>query len=458
MEGMMTATDRTTRAAAVQPQAKSPRTVTNDRSWLPPIDLAGHRYWFPKRMAAIEPLAMGMMGDADQGSPTGNSERISPIDEAGISPWIRPLCRVLATEPSLAIYAALMSGGGPLSKVATGLVRDLADRLTAGTAPVPEPAIDDAGWDRFEELDRYLRTQPIDRWMQHAVLYLQVTGPRPSAELQGELDSLRLAADDAATHPATASPDFLQRLASQTRELRDLRQRFDDRLHRSKMDALVQLAYGLSHELNNPLANIASRAEACLRPDDSNGEPSRRRRYLRQIIDQVYRGHSMISDLMFYANPPRPQRVRCNLFGPIDDAVQRHTTAESAHDVRIELCGDGFLEANVDPTMIEEAVGSLLRNAIEALAGQGAIVVTVWRDGSHGVIAVADSGPGLSESARKHAFDPYFSGREAGRGLGLGLCRAWRIVRLHDGDLDLAASPAGCVATIRLPLGEAEPS
>ena len=447
MEGTMTATDRTTRPAAVQPQAMSPRTVTNDRSWLPPIDLGGHRYWFPKRTATIEALAIALIGRSDNvGSETGG-----PLD-----PSIRPLCRAMSNEPSLAIYAGLTSGGGTLTEVATRFRGDLADRLTDGLDPSAEPMMDDAGWDRFGELDRYLRTQPIDRWMRQAKLYLQVTGPAPAPEIQREIAKQRLAAADEKIPHASPSPDLLQQLASRTRELNDLRRRFNRRLHRSKMEALVQLAYGLSHELNNPLANIASRAEACLRPDETNGEPARRRRYLKQIIEQVYRGHSMISDLMFYANPPKPQRVRCNLFGPIDDAVQRHTTAESAREVRIELCGEGLLEAVVDPAMMEEAVGSLLRNAIEALGGQGAIVVTVWRDETQAIIAVADSGPGLSESARKHAFDPYFSGREAGRGLGLGLCRAWRIVQLHGGELDLAASPAGCVATIRLPLDESE--
>ena len=59
--------------------------------------------------------------------------------------------------------------------------------------------------------------------------------------------------------------------------------------------------------------------------------------------------------------------------------------------------------------------------------------------------------PGLTEHARKHAFDPYFSGREAGRGLGLGLCRAYRIAKLHNGDVRLAGGPTGCVVTMEIP-------
>ena len=92
----------------------------------------------------------------------------------------------------------------------------------------------------------------------------------------------------------------------------------------------------------------------------------------------------------------------------------------------------------------------LVRNAIDAIGCQGTIVVSLVCEPGSLMIHVADSGPGLSDQAREHAFDPYFSGREAGRGLGLGLCRAYRIAKLHAGDITLAGGPTGCVATITL--------
>lgn len=105
----------------------------------------------------------------------------------------------------------------------------------------------------------------------------------------------------------------------------------------------------------------------------------------------------------------------------------------------------------VDPLMIGEAIGALIRNAIEAISDGGRIGILVHETESALFIEVADSGPGLSEQARKNAFDPYFSGREAGRGLGLGLCRVARIAELHGGTAEITGSIVGCIARITLP-------
>jgi signal transduction histidine kinase len=67
-------------------------------------------------------------------------------------------------------------------------------------------------------------------------------------------------------------------------------------------------------------------------------------------------------------------------------------------------------------------------------------------------LAVADTGPGITPEIRPHIFDPFFSGREAGRGLGLGLSKAWRIVREHGGTIEVESpSTGGAVFTIALP-------
>ena len=112
--------------------------------------------------------------------------------------------------------------------------------------------------------------------------------------------------------------------------------------------------------------------------------------------------------------------------------------------------------AFVDRAMILEAIRILLRNSIEAIGSGGTVVVSmqeVEADEGQGQwqIHVADSGPGLSPEASRHAFDPFYSGREAGRGLGLGLCRAYRVAQLHDATIRLSGGLAGCVATIGIP-------
>jgi len=165
----------------------------------------------------------------------------------------------------------------------------------------------------------------------------------------------------------------------------------------------------------------------------------------------VYRAHEMVSDLMFFANPPSPRTERIRLDDIVREVVSDFEKEARRQSIRLSVDVSGpDADAEGDPRMIGEAVRAMIRNAVEAVGCQGAVAVYVDTGSGAAEIRIADSGPGLSEEARRHAFDPYFSGREAGRGLGLGLCRAYRIARLHHGDVSLSGGPAGCVATLTL--------
>ena len=78
--------------------------------------------------------------------------------------------------------------------------------------------------------------------------------------------------------------------------------RFEERVAEARLEALRELAYGAGHEINNPLANIAARAQALLLDER---EPERRRR-LATIVDQAFRARDMIGGLMLFARPPKP--------------------------------------------------------------------------------------------------------------------------------------------------------
>jgi signal transduction histidine kinase len=159
----------------------------------------------------------------------------------------------------------------------------------------------------------------------------------------------------------------------------------------------------------------------------------------------------MIADLMFYASPPKPVLQRCQLNTILNTVAASFSEEVRRQSIRLEVTTPGQpVDALADPNMISEALRALIRNAVDAIGCQGTIVVSLVEEPGRLMMHVADSGPGLSEHAKKHAFDPYFSGREAGRGLGLGLCRAYRIARLHHGEITVAGGPAGCVATITL--------
>jgi signal transduction histidine kinase len=136
----------------------------------------------------------------------------------------------------------------------------------------------------------------------------------------------------------------------------------------------------------------------------------------------------------------------CEELGP--QAVSQQT--------RLVLRGSsGGVLITADRTQIAVALRSLCVNALEALVSGGTIEITLEAPSEGMVrITVADNGPGIPAQARAHVFDPFYSGREAGRGLGLGLSKCWRIVTMHGGSVEVSsAAGQGATFTVRLPAG-----
>lgn len=224
---------------------------------------------------------------------------------------------------------------------------------------------------------------------------------------------------------------------------------FDSRLEQAKLDAMKELAYGASHEINNPLANISARAQSLLR-DERDPE---RRRTIEAINQQALRAHEMISDLMLFARPPQLVLALTNLAEVVSEAARGLAPELARRNVAIRFdIATSLPVVQADATHLLVAIRALLDNALEAIGRDGAIVVT-WSSTEGAVqLRIADSGPGIAPEIRPHIFDPFFSGREAGRGLGFGLSKAWRIVTLHNGTLEADSPPTGgATFTITLP-------
>jgi hypothetical protein len=228
---------------------------------------------------------------------------------------------------------------------------------------------------------------------------------------------------------------------------------FDERLEREKLAALMELAYGAGHEINNPLANIAARAQTLL-ADEVDPE---RRRKLTAIHRQAMRAHEMIADLMLFARPPKLELAQVDLRQIVRQVVdqQREAAAERSIELHCEV-GDTPISVQADATQLAVAVAAVVTNAIEAVGAHGHVRVTAreWTEGEarSAEVIVRDDGPGISEAVRRHLFDPFYSGREAGRGLGFGLSKCWRIVTDHGGRVVVNnVDGGGAEFTIALP-------
>ncbi len=211
------------------------------------------------------------------------------------------------------------------------------------------------------------------------------------------------------------------------------------RLRDEKLASLKRLAYGASHEINNPLSNIASRAQALL-VDETNPD---RRHELATIYAQAMRGHEMIADLMLFARPPVPQFASYRLGDIAADSLrQMLPAARQQHTVLKLEAPETEIELQADAAQLTLALCALVRNALEALQKGGQIVIILAESAESAIMSVQDDGPGIPAEAIDVIFDPFHSGREAGRGLGFGLTKCWTIAQVHGGNVYVDPSVA----------------
>ncbi|HEV7282840.1 MAG TPA: HAMP domain-containing sensor histidine kinase [Pirellulaceae bacterium] len=231
------------------------------------------------------------------------------------------------------------------------------------------------------------------------------------------------------------------------------------RLDAERWASMKALAYGASHEINNPLANIASRAQA-LALDER--DPDRLAK-LRTIERQAFRAFTMIQNLTLVAEPPTPEIARFDWSEALDRFASKWQAEAAAKGIEIHRVDPPKqpIWVSADPSQMEVIFDELVRNAIEASPSATRIGVrgpaTVQGNygdgpGTRYQVEIVDEGAGLSAVARERLFDPFYSGREAGRGQGFGLSKARRIVENHGGSLRCRErSPRGLAMQWLLP-------
>jgi signal transduction histidine kinase len=281
--------------------------------------------------------------------------------------------------------------------------------------------------DRIREV--YAAEVDLDAWLTRAW-----DDPRTSSTLPDRLASsaLELAAG---IEPADDPPLPLVELES-------------DRVQSAKLAAVAEFAAGASHEINNPLAVISGQSEYLLRQVTDCSE----RQALESIVRQTRRIHAILTELMYFARPPVPQPETIELGGLVRDAVADLSPFAAERDVEIRVGGrNGPLWIEADPKQLSIALSALIRNGVEAAPAGGWVRVTSTFRPDRLDVVVEDNGPGPDGSTLAHLFDPFFSGRSAGRGRGLGLPAAWRLAREHGGDVryvPVAGGPTRFVLTL----------
>lgn len=220
------------------------------------------------------------------------------------------------------------------------------------------------------------------------------------------------------------------------------------RLHEMKLQSVVELAAGAGHEFNNPLAVIQGQSQFILaRMDDLEIDETREKlkSSLESIVRQAKRINLILRNLMQFARPnvPTPVKFECN--GMVETVIERLQDWAKEKKVKLSTVGGELFKCSLfaDPEQARTILENLTRNAIEAAGVEGWVRIGAGNSSSGQIVLfVEDSGPGPASEDVPNLFDPFFSGRQAGRGKGLGLSVAWRLINLNKGNISFTL-PSG---------------
>ena len=212
-----------------------------------------------------------------------------------------------------------------------------------------------------------------------------------------------------------------------------------------KMASLGRVAAGMAHEIRNPLSGINIYLNMLKKLHHKNGSEEKVKQIIGQVQSASNKIESVIRRVMDFAKPGEPKLTLIDLNIPVTEAINLSAVTMRKSGVVLEKALSENLPAcNADPTLIEEMVLNLMNNAagaMKTMAEGKKIVVTSSVEDDGIILTVSDSGPGIASEFKDKIFDPYFTTKSDGTGIGLSISH--RIVTDHGGTLTVSDSDLG---------------
>jgi two-component system sensor histidine kinase PilS (NtrC family) len=224
-----------------------------------------------------------------------------------------------------------------------------------------------------------------------------------------------------------------------------------------RLAAVGRLAAGIAHEIRNPLAAISGSIEL-LQQTPEAADPKEKgdsKELMAIVLREVSRLNELITDLLDFARPRPPDPQRLDLSAALKEMLLVFEHDKQLDGTRVELKAPAPVWVDADANQLRQVVWNLLRNAAEASPAGTPIVLEVAAENGAARVTVRDHGDGIPDEHRSRVFEPFFSTKRGGTGLGLATVH--RIVEEHKGTIDIdAPEEGGTEITVRLPLAAGE--
>jgi two-component system sensor histidine kinase PilS (NtrC family) len=225
-----------------------------------------------------------------------------------------------------------------------------------------------------------------------------------------------------------------------------------------RLASIGRLAAGIAHEIRNPLASISGSVETLRSLPGADADT-------RQLVDiavrEVDRLNGLITGLLDYARPRAEERQALDLTEITGEIAKAFEHERRENDVHVQVQAEPGVGLEGASGQIRQVIWNLLRNAAEAMPQGGTVSIKVRREDPTGrppytVLSVIDTGVGIAKEDLRQIFEPFFS-RKPG-GTGLGLATVARVVEDHRGHIEIASDPGqGTEFTLRFPFVEVAP-
>lgn len=219
---------------------------------------------------------------------------------------------------------------------------------------------------------------------------------------------------------------------------------------KEKLEGIGKLATGLAHEIKNPLASLSGSIQLLNRELDLDES---QRRLMQIVLRETDRLDDLLQSFLNYAKPATPRIERIELVSLVQEIVElfRNNEEMKSKNGRIELNTSGSsIDVECDASRIKQVFWNLIKNAVSAIAKNGTISISLTKKDARVLCEVSDNGEGMTDETKRRLFEPFYTSKE--KGTGLGMATVYQILQLHHSDL-LFESQLGEGTQFRFELG-----